>query len=159
MKITFQKHRGKNPTLHCQRNDETITYTNMMPFMVMHDLAHYAVEHTLNLTEGFYGMVSKGINIHDFELPKHLRPDLPIQAIQIEYIVNLLTTEMADSKLLTDFNATLQACFKENNCSPMRISIIELEQIRDLFQQLWKEWETLDEGDVLTLRFLQNGIS
>lgn len=151
--ITFQKHAKKNPTLRCTRKDQTVSYRNVLLFMIQHDLAHYAVEQTLNLSEGFYGIIAKGINIHDFELPKAQRPEIPLQAVQIEFIVNLLQTEMADGNLIEDFNATLQEAFKEKKCESMQISAKQVDIIRQQLRDLWQKWNALPFGESLVLAF------
>jgi hypothetical protein len=74
-----------------------------------HDLCHFAVEITLQFKNGFYGLIDRGFNISDFELPRNERPlelipaNLPLEAQQTEFIVNLLQTELWNTGINPDF--------------------------------------------------------
>ncbi len=51
----------------CIRDDGTSIWMQANLFMIAHDLAHYAVEKTLPLKFGFYGLLESGLHITDFE--------------------------------------------------------------------------------------------
>lgn len=102
--VRFYKHHHKPATLKCIREDQSHTWSNLHPNTEYHDLAHIAIEEVLGFKNAFYGMVAKGVDISDFELPdtqkpKALKgPNLPQESIITEHLVNLLT--------ITYFNTT-----------------------------------------------------
>ena len=69
MKIQFKKENHKPSILTCTRTDGSTTWVKMYPGFEAHDLGHYAVETVLKFENAFYGMIAKGSNIEDFEMP------------------------------------------------------------------------------------------
>ena len=60
MQIRLKKGRDGPDSLACVREDGTSTWRRIQRGLAFHDLAHYAVETELGLTEGFYGLVASG---------------------------------------------------------------------------------------------------
>jgi hypothetical protein len=75
VQISFQKGRDKPDTLSVRRSDGSVTWSQGQAGPAYHDLAHYAVETTLQTTQGFFGIIDQGFAIDDFVLPRHRRPD------------------------------------------------------------------------------------
>jgi hypothetical protein len=71
----------------------------------VHDLTHYAVETTLGLSGGFYGLLAAGWNIPDFEV-KGTGRRLADEAVVAECIVGQLTNAVFGGAAVTtaDFN-------------------------------------------------------
>ena len=125
-----------------------------------HDIAHYAVETVLGFKNGFYGIVNQGIEILDFELPKEEKPTLVhpdtmhIEAIQSEYIVNLLQTEIWNSGRIDNFLEVLKSSLGERNISfPVQITNDKLEEIRNVYHHYALEFSSMQEGESLELQF------
>ncbi|MBK7404918.1 MAG: hypothetical protein IPJ41_09865 [Phycisphaerales bacterium] len=68
MRIRIIKRTGRPALLSCHRDDGTSTIAEIAPGP-SHDLAHYAVETTLNLRRAFFGLVAGGMNLQDFDVP------------------------------------------------------------------------------------------
>ena len=96
--------------LACTRADDSSTWHRYsQPFFPLHDLTHYALETTLKLRFGFYGMMADGWNITDFgerTLPEYARHD----AMAAEAVAGLLDQERGTGIPLdeTTFNNALQ---------------------------------------------------
>ena len=142
------------------RNDNTSTWSKLHRGLETHDLAHYAVESILQFDNAFYGIINKGYNISDFELPKDKRPkDVQPQhmhenALITEHIVNLLEVELMNSGFNSNFLEELTVILKNNNLNfPKLMNEASLEKIRTQYHQLVNEWLVLTEGQELILEF------
>ncbi len=93
MEVIFKKGNTKN-TITCKRPDGTATRMEADVFMVINDLAHYVVETELKVSKGFYGLLSQGFDITNFEKKQKITPaSIPAEGTQMEIIVGLLLTE------------------------------------------------------------------
>ncbi len=155
MIIRLSKGDIKRDTLTCIRSDESTTWTHLHPNMFQHDLMHYAVETTLGLQESFFGQVASGIDINEFNKPAKQRgTEIPVEAIQTEYIVGLLQVELSDGAALEDFNDQLQKSLATKNIPiPEQLTNSALDKIRTKFKQLLRQWEALQPGDYLELLY------
>jgi len=153
MKIVFKKQKNKPPTLHITRSDDTETWMSFKHNFIQHDLMHYAAETILDWQDGFYGLVEKGIDIQDFELEnREKRPNLPLPAIQMEFIVNLLETEIYQGNPVENFNEQLKKnCIGGGQPSPEFILEEKLNEIRKKFKELNQEWHAVELGENLIL--------
>lgn len=139
-------------TLSVTRNDGSVTHTRLsMP--PEHDLVHYAVESTLGLQDSFYGLIARGWNIEAFNRPGLTRiGDLPLQAIQTEFIVGLLQVELRNGVPCEDFNAELaRACEGKGLEPPPPISEADLSAIRAAISDLLTRYHNSTNG--VTLEF------
>ena len=150
----------RSSVLRCARADGTFTWTKIQPAIEFHDLAHYVVESQLKFTEGFYGLIAKGYNIEDFELPREVRPEsllpanLPIQALQTEHIVNLLQVYSGTGANTFDFLETLESVLKEKQLPcPEELNDLTLTKIILLLDSLLNTWEQLGPEETLELEF------
>jgi len=64
MDIVITKGKSRN-NLTCKRDDGTFTSTNLGPNIPYHDIAHYVVEKTFSMENGFYGKVKLGMSIEE----------------------------------------------------------------------------------------------
>jgi len=62
--------RGNEHVLACKRKNASTTWKHVSPFFIMHDICHYAVETVIPFHDAFLGMIKKGADITEFELPK-----------------------------------------------------------------------------------------
>lgn len=156
MQIHFKKQKNKLPTLHLTRMDGSETWTVFKHNLIQHDLVHFAAETILKWKNGFYDLVAKDANIEDFaKTNREERPDLAVASIQMEYIVNLLETEIYQQQIFEDFNAQLaKNCQGNNHLPPPPISTINLQQIRLKIKDLLQQWQDVAVGQSLKLEFL-----
>ena len=159
MKIQFKKGGQKQSILTCIREDGTSTWAKLKPGMETHNLAHYAVETVLKFDKAFYGILSSGYGISDFELPAHKKPkelasELDESAIQTEHIVNLLQIEVFNIGENQQFIPDLISILKENNLPvPHNLNTSTLTKIREMFSGLLVQWQSLENEGVLELDF------
>jgi hypothetical protein len=154
VELHFKKGATKN-TLLCQRKDGSSSWTQIDRFFIMHDLAHFCVESELGIKDGFYGLISKGVDISDFQNKEKIRAfELPEESILAELIVGLILTERSDNNPVPDFNKTLKvmATIKGIDIN-QEISDEHLENIRRNLDGLIYQWTVLPSGQELTLSF------
>ncbi len=96
--IRIKKGTDGRTALSCTRPDGTTTWQRQhggqAAFFPKHDLTHYAVETTLGLRQGFYGLVSAGWDFSDFGSPWP-RGKLPPEASVSEATVGFFDLERA----------------------------------------------------------------
>ena len=161
MLIQFTKgSTGKPSTLHCIREDGSVSWTKLQPALEFHDLAHYVVETELGFTMAFYGLLSKGYSIEDFELPREQRPfalvpaNLPLQALQTEHIVNLLQTMDESIYSNEEILVELHRILSQNDLAyPEHLDAKIMASIRFRIKGLVHKWNGLQAGEKLELEF------
>ncbi len=94
--------------LRCTRADGSVTWqkqTRHALHFALHDLTHFAVESTLGLRRGFFGLIAEGWEIED-TTGKGARGPLPQEALEVEHIVGFFDTERGSGVFLTaeDYN-------------------------------------------------------
>jgi hypothetical protein len=161
MVIVLKKMNSKPSVLIITRSDGTTTWSKLHRGLETHDLAHYAVESTLQFNNAFYGLINKGFTVADFELPKEQRPKevqpqhLHENAIITEHLVNLLEVELMNSGLNTNFLFDLSEILKKNALSfPKLLNTETLKQIRTTYHNLVNQWSNLEEGQELRIDFM-----
>ena len=125
-------------------------------FFVQHDLTHFAVETVLGHARGFYGLVTEGWNLSDFNAPWP-RGRLPRDIDPTENFVSLFDSERATGRAWTagEFNAALAQIHAAQPGSPASRPVTETElgKIRAEITRLRAAWEALPVGDTLELTF------
>ena len=160
MTITLKKMVTKPSIITIVRKDGTSTWSKLHKGLETHDLAHYAVESTLNFTKAFYGIINEGSTITDFELPKEQRPfvvrpeNLHPEALITEHIVNLLEVELLNSGYNDNFIKELDNILKTNSLVfPNNLNDDSLNKIRNVYHNLYNQWLILAEGEELNIDF------
>jgi hypothetical protein len=160
LRVQLHKNTGKNVVLKCIRQDESITWSKLHPNTEYHDLAHIAIEETLRFKNAFFGMISKGINISDFELPEHQKPEalkgfhLPKESLVTEHLVNLLMVEHFNTTSPIDFLDQAQHILIENKLPfPTALTEEKLAIIRKEYTQLITSWHAIEDGKYLEKTF------
>jgi len=157
MLIQFRRKSEKELLLIITRTDGTETWSQIHPGLILHDIAHYAVEKVLEFKNGFFGIIDSGVEIEDFESHESrnkipILTTLPIEAIQTEHIVNLLQIEYLQKTEQQSFMKTLQDVFKSNDLSfPIMLNDDNLKEIREEFYNLADKLIALQSGDLLQL--------
>ncbi len=156
MIIRFKK--GKNQSKHkpdtltCIRDDGSVTWTYLHPGFAIQDFAHYVVETTLGYQHSFLGLVARGYDIPDFNLPKTKRPfEIPEEALNTEVIVGLLQTDLLESLRGNADNCELLRDYGE--LLPVKITDAQLEIMQQKLQVLLQQWHDLQPGESITLQF------
>ena len=151
MKIRIKKgknrYKHKPDTLTCIRDDGSVTWSHIHHGFALHDLTHYVVETSLGFNNAFFGLIEKGYNIPDFNLPKSKRPfQIPEEAISVEPIVALLQMEHWESfpeKLIDTDSQEL----------PPNLTSEQINNMRNRLQELIQKWESILPGESLELEY------
>lgn len=154
MKIIFKKGKANKNTIHIHRPDGSETWrTYQSQSLVYHDFIHFAVESVVHLKNGFFGLLASGMNINDFEeMSKPATETLPLESIQVEFIVGTFQLEMQDHRWGKDFNENLKTmCELKEVQPPSPLSEEQQSEIRTIFHELWARWKVLPVGEEVTL--------
>ena len=162
--IRIKKGTDGRTALSCERADGTTTWQRQQgaqaSFFPRHDLTHYAVETVLGHTNGFYGLVAAGWDLSDFGTPWPRGP-LPKAANLSEIIVGFFDRERASGLMgsAQEINDEL-AQFAEENGLPVPEQLTEgdLSRVRKRRSELFSEWEAVEPGGVIELRFDPAGL-
>ena len=157
MLIQFNRKSEKDLLLIITRTDGSQTWTKIHPGLILHDLAHYTVEKELQIKNGFFGIINEGIEIEDFE--SHERrskfpklKNLPLEAIQVEHVVNLLQIEYLQNTDKEQFLENLKEVLESNDLPYMTsMSADKLKNIREEFYPLSDSLTQLKSGETLEL--------
>ena len=159
LSLRFRNRADANAQLILTREDGTFTAGEIGPPMgygPAHDLAHYVVESTLGLAEGFLGLVASGWDIADFEV-KGMAARLPAEALFAETAAGQLSSEhmMGQPSSAEDFNWSMRAKLEPNHPHFVLPSIgcAQLEGMRARLLELHCAWFGVAPGEVLELEF------
>ncbi len=145
MLIQITKRADGGGVLRCVRADGTVTWQKQgrhAAFFALHDLTHFAVESTLGLERGFFGLVEEGWDLED-TTGKGARGPLPAEAMVAEHIVGLFDAERGSGVIWTADE------FNEFATRPLTDD--ELARIRACRSDLFKQWFALPPGQTLDL--------
>ena len=153
LRIRLLKGRDGPDTLACVRADGSSTWHRLHPSTAMHDLTHYALETTLGLRDGVFGLIARGWDLADFESPAK-RAELPADAIWEEFVVGLLQVEFSDGREdgSEEFNAALAAALRGGGVSAGRVLTgADLDRARSAVRDLAGQWRAIRPGEGLDL--------
>ena len=158
MKLKFKKGGKKPGILSIVRSDGSETWSAIHRGLDGHDLIHYVLEKKLNLRDAFFGLIDKGYEISDFELPRDQRPHelipahMPLQARQAEHIVGLLQTNLQMKLSESELHSMIHDILTQKGL-PMieKLSPMELSDIQGQIHEYMELWQSLSEGDELDL--------
>jgi hypothetical protein len=156
VKLGLKKAKDGRPTVTFVRADGTSTTGRLGAgdFGPVHDLTHYAVETTLQLRQGFYGLLAAGWNIPDFEV-KGTGARLPDEAIAAECIVGQLSNIVFGGQKITlaDFNwlVTEAARAQRPGAIVPAIDDVSFRTMRERLAALLARWHALPPGETLEL--------
>ena len=154
MEISFTKRKKNDHIISCKRKDGSVTWMHNSPFFITHDICHYALETTLQLKKGFYGLVAAGTDIKEFDLPREKRTvQLTDESIFAEQMVNLLTIEYSQG-IMENFMVTIKEVCAKNGIKTMpEMNEEQLQEIRNLYRQLMNQWNLLLPEETMNLIF------
>ncbi len=151
MLIQITKRADGAGILRCVRDDGSMTWQKQnarhAAHFAPHDLTHYAVETTLGIRRGFFGLVSEGWEIDD-TTGKGSRGPLPPEAGAAETIVGMLDAERASGKYWTpeelrEFGSEVARQLTQD----------QIAAIRKRRSELFQQWAAVPPGGVLELTF------
>jgi hypothetical protein len=155
LKVRFTRGKDKKDVLVVVRADGSQSWQHQQPGIPVHDLTHFAVESTLGLKNGFYGLLAQGWDITRL-IDRDVRSILPPEGLWTEFVVGLVQTERLGPEPLsaTEFNEQLEkqkANFglKYERC----LTDDELAGIRQTFLDTYSKWRVLQPGESLYLIF------
>ena len=152
--VRLSKEPDGSVVLSCTRADGTATWQRHRrhaAFFPLHDLAHLAVETTLGLADGFFGLLASGWNITDFGG----RP-VPAEAALAEAVVGLIDGERATGRPYSaaEINRALAASLGHGGHALDRpLTDEDLAAIRLACQNLTSQWARVPTGEALALPF------
>jgi 2-polyprenyl-6-methoxyphenol hydroxylase-like FAD-dependent oxidoreductase len=157
--VRIKKGSDGRTALSAIRADGTTTWQRQQggqaAFFPRHDLTHYAVETTLGIREGFFGLVASGWDMSDFGSPWP-RGALPPQANVTELIVSFFDLERAggDRTTAEEINRKIAEYCAEKGLPP-QVPITEegVAQVRRKRAELFAKWESVAAGDAIELPF------
>ena len=155
MKVQFLRGKDKRDVLSVVRDDGSTSWQHQHPGIPVHDLTHFAVESTLGLRDGFYGLLTQGWDISRLT-EKDVRDTLPTEGLWTELVVGLIQSERLSPEPLPapEFNAMLTKSREEFGITMERyVTDDELSRIRVTFADLYSHWKSLAPGERLTLDF------
>jgi hypothetical protein len=157
--IRIKKGADGRTSLSCTRADGSTTWQKQQgaqaSFFPRHDLTHYAVEMVFEHRRGFYGLVADGWDLADFGTPWP-RGRLPKEANLSEIIVGFFDRERASGQMGTalELNEEVAAFCEENGLPvPEKFTEDDLSRVRQKRGELFAQWEAVEPGGVLELRF------
>jgi hypothetical protein len=151
VRIEITKRADGSGVLRCTRADGSVTWQKQTErhavFFSLHDLTHYAVETTLGLRRGFFGLLSEGWDIDETD-GKSARGPLPREAMEAEAIVGMLDGERASR---TEWTPEDLQVFEHE--AVRRLTQENLAKLRAARARLFERWAEVPVGGVLELEF------
>ena len=160
-KLTFRikKRPDASAMLTLVREDGSSTSGAIGPaqgYGPVHDLAHYVVERTLGLSDGFLGLVASGWEIRDFEA-KGAAKRLPAEAILAESAAGELSRQaiMWQWSSAEDYVWAIETYMKQSmpNYEMPLITSETFEGMRAELLELRDRWNKVQSGGTLELSF------
>ncbi|MGB5973102.1 MAG: hypothetical protein WBG38_07275 [Nodosilinea sp.] len=160
MQIRFSKQAGKQDWMECLRADGTSTRCPMPKQSILpHDFVHYVVEDTLDLRQGFWGILAQGVGFPnaappwdavDFDLPD-LTP-----ALQAESLVECFQAELwHDAQPSQNFAQILAITCQQRGVPMPTFAAADLKRVRSRLQSFSQQWQGLEVGDGIIVTFAE----
>ena len=156
LKLILKK-KSPRTIFELHRKDKSSIFSKIHPGMELHELGHWAVESSLALEDAFFGLISEGYTIEDFEKPRDQRPvalmpkNLSASAIFVEHYVNLLMTELNSGINHNFFEQLNEICNSKRIDIPNQFKKERVEQIRSLYLEKVNLWKDLELGKEMVL--------
>lgn len=148
MLISITKNNGRNILL-CTRANGSITRANLGPDFPYHDIAHYVVEQQMGFTKAFYALITQGYSIEELSTTDMIR-SLEREAMVSEVLTRALQSLSSGACRQDQYIDLVTAELKEET---PHISGGDVEEMYTAFMKLFTKWNTLQEGESLTMHF------
>ena len=152
MKVQIAKKADGSGVLRCVRDDGSVTWQKQTDrhaaYFSLHDLTHFAVETTLGLRRGFFGLIAEGWDIDD-TTGKGARGPLPPEAGEAEMIVGVFSAERAGGQIWTveEFNEYAKMSGTRS------LTFDEIMRVKKKRSELFQQWSAVAPGATLELEF------
>jgi len=152
VRVQITKKADGTGVLRCVRDDGSITWQKQTDrhaaYFALHDLTHFAVETTLKIRRGFFGLIAEGWDIED-TTGKGARGPLPPEAGEAEMMVGLFSAERASGVIWTvdefnEFGATKGV---------RKLTFDEIVRVKKRRSELFQQWAAVEPGATLELTF------
>ncbi len=154
MEILITKNNAKDHILTCKRKDGTVTWTHVSNFFILHDLCHYTIETKLSLKNAFFGMLTNGSDITEFDLPKEQRTvELTPEALFAEHLVNLVVIDYTQGRMDNLLEIFRETYDDAGSGLVNNINEEKLQGIRENYAALVQQWKAVAETESLKLIF------
>jgi hypothetical protein len=152
MEIQLTKRDGRNQ-LTCVRADGSRTSANLGPGLPYHDLAHYVVERSFKLRQGFYGNIAAGYSI-DALSDKNVIKTLASESWTAEILARALGSLLSGACTSQQFSSLVNE--ELAHLGLPRVESITAERISEMrveYQQLVARYDSLVSGGAMSLVF------
>jgi hypothetical protein len=152
VRVEITKRSDGAGVLRCIRDDGSVTWQKQTDrhaaYFALHDLTHFAVETTLGLRRGFFGLIAEGWDIED-TTGKGARGPLPPEAGEAEMIVGVFSAERAAGQIWT--------VEEFNECAAMTgvrtLTFDEIVRVKKKRSELFQQWSAVASGTTLELTY------
>ena len=148
MRIRITKENGGH-RLICTRRNGTRAQGPVGEGLPHHDLAHYAVEQELHLSQGFFGLINEGWTIAQLSDPT-LISTLPDEALIAEVLTRNLQRLSNGAVAQHDFTSAVEV---ELPRVPNGLTGAVITRMLGTYVALLNAWENVPEGAALELRW------
>ena len=152
MHVQITKKADGSGVLRCVRANGSVTWQKQndrhAAYFSLHDLTHFAVETTLGLRRGFFGLIAEGWDIED-TTGKGVRGPLPPEAGEAESIVGLFSAERAGGVIWTvdEFNESAAMV------GTRELTFDEIVRVKKKRSELFQQWSAVEPGATLELQY------
>lgn len=155
MRIIFQKGVDGPDRLSYLRSDGSRGTEDLKPGSAVHDLAHYVVEFTIKLKEGFWGMIDNGASIAEYNLSNEERAfQISTEGYQAEFLATLIQSAIPSGSIDPNYVEMLRASAHQMGLPfPELPSAARLKELISLAQVLVAQWEQIPPGKEMVLSF------
>ena len=157
--VEFEKRKDGDSVLRCIRADGSTTWQHHAGprgvFFAYHDLTHLAVERTLGLRTGFFGLIASGWEIAETE-GKSARGPLPPGTVEVENLVGLFDRERGSLAEWSadEFNTAASSyAAHHGHAAPAALSDDEVIRVRAAIRELQDAWRNTAPGSTLGVEF------
>lgn len=157
--VEFEKRKDGDSVLRCIRADGSATWQHHAGprgvFFTYHDLTHLAVERTLALRTGFFGLIAAGWDVTETE-GQSARGPLPHETIAIENLVGLFDRERGGGVEWTadEFNTAARAyAAQRGHPQPAPVSDTDIGRVRAVVRELHDQWRAVPAGGTMRVPF------
>jgi hypothetical protein len=158
VRVQITKKADGSGVLRCVRADSSVTWQKQTDrhaaYFSLHDLTHFAVETTLGLRRGFFGLIAEGWDIED-TTGKGARGPLPPEAGEAEMMVGVFSAEAAGGVIWTvdEFNEYAATV------GTRKLSADEIARVKKKRSELFQQWSAVEPGAALELQFEAAAVS
>ena len=156
MEIRFTKGRDKPGIFTCTRKDGSLAWSSVNYYQIEHNFTHYAVETILAIKDGYYGLISAGLGVEDYDHHIKEGSKASLSVKNIERLCYLLDKEIKEDRTNAYFNQALaDICRSHGDEPPEPIESIKLAAIRKTIKRLRETWGQLEPNHSIVLYYTE----